>query len=198
MRFPGFQEPEDAAKAVAKLLRSNFWLPTLRPGERYARLQDDHDGLRWGILSVVFSEDADAWIEVDMNGVEVCGQTARFRTGHGGGQSLRTRQALQILAEAMRLDTLERAQDLSPHPSVIEHFLRPATTTPSELPGHTESACDERSSFEAYILKSRGAAYLMRNDPNEDVEHDYADPFIQEAWEAWQARAAAPNSTAKV
>jgi NTP pyrophosphatase (non-canonical NTP hydrolase) len=44
-----------------------------------------------------------------------------------------------------------------------------------------------RKEFEAYILRDRGADYLLRNDPSIDAEHDYADPFVQEAWEAWQA-----------
>lgn len=46
----------------------------------------------------------------------------------------------------------------------------------------------EREKFEEYILTERGPAYLTRNDPKDDAEHDYADHFVQEAWEAWQAR----------
>ena len=45
----------------------------------------------------------------------------------------------------------------------------------------------KRPQFEAYILRDRGHSYLERNDPSIDPEHDYADPFVQEAWEAWQA-----------
>jgi hypothetical protein len=119
IRFPGFQHSTDAAKAVAKLLRSSFWLPTLSPKTAYRRLQDDHDGKRWGILTVVFSEDSDAWLEIDLNGVEVLDTTIRFRVPVvGGGRSPRTRTALHILAEAIRLDNEESPQDLSPHPSV--------------------------------------------------------------------------------
>jgi hypothetical protein len=44
-----------------------------------------------------------------------------------------------------------------------------------------------RKEFEAYILRDRGTDYLLRNDPSIDAEHDYVDPFVQEAWEAWQA-----------
>lgn len=122
MRFPGFQHPKNAAKAVAKLLRSSFWLPTIDTKTLYRRLQDDHDGQRWGILSIGFGDDADAWIEIDMNGVDIFDRTARFRTSAGGGRSLRTRQALMILAEAIRLDNEEHPQDLSPHPSVLERY----------------------------------------------------------------------------
>jgi len=44
-----------------------------------------------------------------------------------------------------------------------------------------------RAEFEAYILRDRGPAYLVRNDPADDGEHDYEDTHVQEAWEAWQA-----------
>jgi hypothetical protein len=128
MRFPGFQNSADAAKAVAKLLRSDFWLPTLQPNTLYTRLQDDHDGKRWGILSVMFGEDSDAWVSIDMNGIEMLDRTIRFRLPVvGGGRSPRTRTALHILAEAIRLDNEERAQDLSPHPSVVERYSRKET-----------------------------------------------------------------------
>jgi hypothetical protein len=43
---------------------------------------------------------------------------------------------------------------------------------------------DERANFEQYILSERGEAYLARE------EEGYSDDFVQEAWEAWQARAA--------
>ena len=42
----------------------------------------------------------------------------------------------------------------------------------------------ERDAFERYILTERGEAYLDRD------EAAYVDHFVQEAWEAWQARAA--------
>ena len=115
LRFAGFQDSAAAAKAVAKLLRSSFWLPTLRPRTAYSRLQDDHDGKRWGILSVTFGDDSDAWVEIDMNGVEVLDRSIRFRLpAIGGGKSPRTRTALHILAEAIRLDNEDQPQDLSP------------------------------------------------------------------------------------
>jgi hypothetical protein len=42
---------------------------------------------------------------------------------------------------------------------------------------------DERANFEQYILSERGEAYLVRE------EDGYSDDFVQEAWEAWAARA---------
>ena len=45
-----------------------------------------------------------------------------------------------------------------------------------------------RPGFEKYILhRGTGIAYLQRNHPSVDADHDYEDVFIQEAWEAWQA-----------
>lgn len=45
-----------------------------------------------------------------------------------------------------------------------------------------------QAEFEAYILRDRGPEYLLvRNDPNEDAEHEYKDHYVQEAWEAWCA-----------
>jgi hypothetical protein len=46
----------------------------------------------------------------------------------------------------------------------------------------------ERGQFEAYILTGRGTHYLTRNAPKVDPNEEYADSWVQEAWEAWQAR----------
>jgi hypothetical protein len=54
-----------------------------------------------------------------------------------------------------------------------------------------------RQQFETYILRERGDSYLQRNDPGVDPEHDYADLFVQEAWEAWQASAASYEDAAR-
>lgn len=115
-RRRGFRTAEAAAHAVAKLLESSFWLPTISTKERYSRLQDDHDGKRWGILRITFGEDGDAWLEIDRNGVDdLVDETIRFRMPFmGGGISPRTRQALHVLAEAIRLDNEEHPQDLMP------------------------------------------------------------------------------------
>jgi hypothetical protein len=65
---------------------------------------------------------------------------------------------------------------------VADQHRMPQATEKGTLTSNDRS----RGRFEAYILRDRGAAYLQRNDPSLDPEHDYADPFIQEAWEAWQ------------
>lgn len=48
---------------------------------------------------------------------------------------------------------------------------------------------NERKVFEQYILTERGEAYLNRELEN------YSDHFVQEAWEAWQARSQVVRSS---
>jgi len=91
-------------KAVSKVLTNHYWLPTLDINTCYSRRHDDTDGDFGGNIFVTFSKDGDAWIRVDTSGV------LRFRTGDGGGQSLKTRAALLILAEAIRQDNIEHPQ----------------------------------------------------------------------------------------
>ncbi len=88
---------------IEKLFDENFeWPNNLKTG-LYERLHDDHDGTGQGHLSVSISPDGDAWIKT--NGT--IHQYLRFRTHGGGGGSLRVRNALIILAEAIRLDNLK-------------------------------------------------------------------------------------------
>lgn len=87
--------------AVEDILESNFWLYDIDTRTNYHRLHDDHDGTQRGSLSVMFSEDGDAWVSVE--GVP-SGQSLRYRMASGGGISFRTRVALLILAKAIKLD----------------------------------------------------------------------------------------------
>lgn len=89
---------------LRQMLESYFWPPALRPNVRYQRLHDDHDGTQEGWLSITIGEDGDAWVGAD-------GMELRFRMPMtGGGASPRTRTALVILAEAIRLDNEQRPQ----------------------------------------------------------------------------------------
>lgn len=107
--------PERAEKLIHALLNDNYWLPQLRPDTRYARTTDDHDGKFFPKVNVIFSGDGDAWMMVQTLRPEVMA-SCRFRTGMGGGHSLRVRNALLILAEAIRLDNELRAeQECCPH-----------------------------------------------------------------------------------
>lgn len=81
------------------------WPEGLVARERYSRLHDDHDGTYDGSLVVVIGEDGDAW--VDVQGKRPM-ETLRYRTYQGGGRSLRVRNALLMLAYAIKKDEEER------------------------------------------------------------------------------------------
>lgn len=102
--------PEKAQSMVRTLLEDNFWLPQLAPNTIYERSHDDHDGTFFPKLRVIFDEQGDGWL-----GLSIIEPTAmpstRFRTHGGGGSSLRVRNALLILAEAIRLDNEHRPYD---------------------------------------------------------------------------------------
>jgi hypothetical protein len=70
----------------------------------HTRIQDDHDGTFEGSICAFIGPDGDMWIGMDKQ------MAIRFRNWTGGGRSLRTHNALRILAEAIRLDNLEDPQ----------------------------------------------------------------------------------------
>ena len=88
---------------IKKILEAPLWIQELKTQEVYSRLHDDHDGERKGHIMVQFTPDGDAWVNVDQ-----LFPSLRFRTFGGGGVSLRTRNALVILAYAMKLDDEKR------------------------------------------------------------------------------------------
>ncbi len=94
---------------VKKVLEHPFWISTLRADATYERTHDDHDGTFEGKIAVSFDRMGDAWLTVDKS--STFGSALRFRTFGGGGNSLRTRAALMILAEAIRLDNEERPEN---------------------------------------------------------------------------------------
>jgi len=90
------------------LLEESFWLSTVKTNVLYQRFEDDS---RLGHIGVAFSPDSDGWIEIFSQPDPDEGTSVfRFRTYFGGGQSLRVRNALMILAEAIRLDNAEKPQ----------------------------------------------------------------------------------------
>ena len=100
----------DPMKTIKALLELPFWPPTLDTKTSYTRFEDDS---RLGTINVQFTQDGDGWIvilcEQDPN---ECKISMRFRMPMiGGGQSPRVRNALLILAEAIRMDNLEHPQD---------------------------------------------------------------------------------------
>lgn len=98
---------ERLVKDVHRVLKHPFFIPDLTTRQAYIRLHDDHDGTGQGSIIVSFSEDGDAWIEVDPSHDRA---PLRFRSFFGGGMSLRVRNALMILALAIKLDNEEHPQ----------------------------------------------------------------------------------------
>lgn len=88
---------------IAKFLDSITWPETLKTSTEYSRTHDDTDGDKSQRLAVAISHDGDLWIKTWHR------HMLRFRMpGMGGGLSPRTRAALLVLAEAIRLDNEER------------------------------------------------------------------------------------------
>jgi len=117
-------DPKIAEQQIRTLLVSSFWLPTIRPDKTYCRTHDDHDGRFNGVLTVTFDFNGDAYLWVDQH------PSIRFRTVGGGGMSYRTRMALLILAEAIRLDNEFRPNTREIQ---LELFLRDSDVSSGEL-----------------------------------------------------------------
>ena len=88
---------------IKDILGDNFWLHTLKTNTEYFRTHDDCDGDLTKRTSVQFDQGGAAHICL----VNMAHPACRFRTSGGGGNSLRVRNALLILAEAIRLDDEE-------------------------------------------------------------------------------------------
>jgi hypothetical protein len=96
------------SQEIKKILEEPFWLHSLETRMTYRRLHDDHDGAYSGHIEVMFGPDGDAWVSVSSSKRN---ENLRFRMFSGGGKSLRVRNALLILAEAIRLDNEEHPID---------------------------------------------------------------------------------------
>jgi hypothetical protein len=99
------QKVSPVVRRIKRLLDEPFWPNTLRMGESYFRTHDDCEGDRGQGVIVTVGPDGDVWISTTTRM-----STCRFRNFFGGGRSLRVRNALLILAEAIRLDNEERPQ----------------------------------------------------------------------------------------
>ena len=95
------------------LLSTPFWPSTLNTTELYQRTHDDHDGTYTGSINITLDPMGDVHLLLEPN-LSHFNRNLRFRTPGGGGQSERVRTALLILAEAIRLDNLERPQSTGP------------------------------------------------------------------------------------
>lgn len=99
---------ENKSEVLRAMMEHPFWPRALELQKPYTRLGDDTSGE----ISVVFASDADAWVEVWSDpDPEEPGFAHRFRCGFGGGDSLRVRNALLMLALAIKLDNEAFPQD---------------------------------------------------------------------------------------
>lgn len=88
------------ADLTAILGESMIW-PEGLEAKRYERIHDDHDGTGEGSVVVMIGHDGDAWLYTC--GVGPCA-SLRYRTMAGGGRSTRVRNALLLLAFAIKLE----------------------------------------------------------------------------------------------
>lgn len=103
------------SRAMNTLIEGAYWPASLATRIEYARRHDDTDGQTGHDqnLSVMVGPDGDCWLRAGE------GNVLRFRTYAGGGQSMRVRNALLVLAEAIQRDNEERPQRAAtqePHP----------------------------------------------------------------------------------
>ena len=98
---------ESMSKAMDHLLEGGYWPHTLETRHAYTRRHDDTDGEMGEDqeLTVTFGPDGDAWVVLPQSL-----KSLRFRTLSGGGKSLRVRNALLVLAEAIRRDNEDSPQ----------------------------------------------------------------------------------------
>ena len=94
------EQEKSMDEKVVELLEGNFWLEGLQANRAYFRSHDDCAGESESGIEVYFDQFGDGYIKTPMLRYGTC----RFRTQGGGGKSLRVRNALMILAEAIRLD----------------------------------------------------------------------------------------------
>lgn len=99
---------ETLIKQTQNVLEQPFWIPTLETNTNYSRTHDDHDGTFTGKINIFIDEMGDIFLILDKP--QNFTNSLRFRTYGGGGNSLRVRNALMILAEAIRLDNLEKPE----------------------------------------------------------------------------------------
>ena len=93
---------EVTTKQLTEILESAFFPEGIEANNCYFRTHDDCDGDRSEGINVVIGPDSDAWIAIHQRN-----NSCRYRTYYGGGLSKRTRNALLILALAIKLDNDE-------------------------------------------------------------------------------------------
>lgn len=111
--------PDRLIKDAQRVLENPFWIDELNTMMEYSRLHDDDGGTGLGRIGVMFSQDADAFVNFEPPHNRGC---LRFRTQFtGGGRSPRVRNALMILALAIKLDNEKHPQ----YPPPLERLSPP-------------------------------------------------------------------------
>jgi len=99
---------ENEGEVLKAMMEHPFWPRALELQKSYTRIGDDTSGK----VSVAFAPDADAWVEIWSHlDPQEHGFAHRFRCAFGGGESLRVRNALLMLALAIKLDNDAFPQD---------------------------------------------------------------------------------------
>jgi hypothetical protein len=99
---------ERLEKDAKRVLNNPLMLSGLEINTGYIRIHDDTDGTGKGRICVTLAQDGDVWFESEPNHDH---GPLRFRTSFGGGgQSPRVRNALLVLALAIKLDNEEHPQ----------------------------------------------------------------------------------------
>ena len=102
---------EHPEEVIRVLLEAAFWPKSLKTNTQYSRYDDD---TYMGHISVVFSGDSDGWLDIMSEKDPEDMFSHRFRNFFGGGQSERVRNAILILAMAIKLDNEDRPQHRPP------------------------------------------------------------------------------------
>ena len=91
----------DIQHIARKVLETPFWPDDVETKVSYHRTHDDCDGNYSEGIAVAFTQDGDAWVQTIKKSMGMC----RYREPHfGGGLSPRVRNALLLLALAIKLD----------------------------------------------------------------------------------------------
>lgn len=86
-------------KLVDKVLSMRFWPKTLNVRHSYVTSHDDNDGDETsGVIEICIMDDGDVYVKT----ISKDPGHLRFRTELGGGKYPKTRNALLLLAEAIR------------------------------------------------------------------------------------------------
>jgi len=98
-RKPRVPAPSTLARSLDTVLETVWWPQSLHAEQALSRVHDDCDGDLSQTLMVYLGRDLDVHV-----GMGHALETLRFREPMGGGMSPRVRNALLVLAEAIRRD----------------------------------------------------------------------------------------------